>query len=246
VIKKIFPKIKDGYIGYDAHFSSKHLFSDNPDFRGLFNRTGYNHDYEFEVDYQFNEYGHRSEALIGGQNHFLVIGGSQTFGLGVPIEKTYPDIIGQYLGLDYYNLSLPIASNDVNIFNLIWYLSRRIPLFVIWEWTFDSRNSLILEDDTVLPLQAMMVENQEKEFNIGGLTQFFTSADEVGYNKSRRMMYEGILNNLVPKKIELTGSDIRYKDVSRDGEHWGVNTHIALAFDLMGEHNLERYSNSRG
>ena len=74
--------MKDGYIGYDAHFSSKHLFSDNPDFRGLYNRTGYNHDYEFEVDYQFNEYGHRSEALIGGQNHFLVIGGSQTFGFG--------------------------------------------------------------------------------------------------------------------------------------------------------------------
>ncbi len=252
----IWPKLHDEQcIGYDAKGCYNHFLSDNPDFNG-FEGKGYDTNFAHDVSYVFNEYGHRSLNDLPGvpvrysEKHFLVVGGSQTFGIGVPIEKTYPHIISERLGMEYYNLSLPGASHDVNIFNLIWYLARRKPLFVLWEWLFDSRNALVLnnKDNTVLPLISMMVEKQEKAFDLPGLTDFFLSANDIGYNHTRRLMHKGILDNMkykdniVVHEYDFNKMDLKNKqiDVGRDGEHFGIETHKRMA-ELIYEAHLYRW-----
>ena len=240
---QMWPKLKDSCIGYDAHSSYEYFLSDNPNFTG-FEGKGFNKDFAHKVEYHFNEFGHRSEIPLS-ENHFLVVGGSQTFGIGVPVGKTYAEIIAKRLGMEYYNLSLPGTSHDVNIFNLIWYLSRRNPAFVLWEWLFDTRNCLLLEDKnyTVLPLISMMVEKQEEVFDIRGLTDFFVSSNDVGYNRTRRIMHEGQLDNLAKAnnttihQYNFNGSKDYNKwkqlDIGRDGEHFGIETHESIAEQLM-------------
>ena len=230
---QVWPKVRNirgQVIGYDPNSSAEYLLSDNPNF------SGYNENYQQFVSYDFNFAGHRTPKQFDETNHFLVIGSSLTFGLGVPEDKSYPSVIAKTLGMDYYNLSLPAVPHDINISNLLWYLSTHSPKFILWEWLFDSRNYLILPhmNDMVLPLISTHVEKYEEVFDLRGLSEFFLSCNDIGYNKSRRQLHEMSLQN-ISNMYPVYQFDfekdfkINSTDVGRDGMHWGIDTHESIA-----------------
>ena len=230
---QLWPKVRSirgQVVGYDPNSTAEYLLSDNPNF------SGYNENYQQFVSYDFNFAGHRTPKQFDETNHFLVIGSSLTFGLGVPEDKSYPSVIAKTLGMDYYNLSLPAVPHDINISNLLWYLSTHSPKFILWEWLFDSRNYLILPhmNDMVLPLISTHVEKYEEVFDLRGLSEFFLSCNDIGYNKSRRQLHEMSLQN-ISNMYPVYQFDfekdfkINSTDVGRDGMHWGIDTHESIA-----------------
>jgi len=240
---QLWPKVRSisgQVVGYDPDSTAEYLLSDNPNF------SDYNEDYGHRISYDFNYAGHRTPKTFDKTNHFLVVGGSQTFGTGVPEDKCYPSLIAKRLGMDYYNMSLPGVSHDINISNLLWYLSTHSPKFILWEWLFDSRNYLILPhmDDMVLPLISTHVEKYEKVFDIRGLPEFFLSCNDVGYNKSRRQVHEMALQNIsnMHKVHQFDFNkdfEINSTDVGRDGLHYGIDTHKSIAELLTVGLNLD-------
>ena len=64
------------------------------------------------IDYRFNSYGFRDEEFKKDKQSIVCIGGSQSFGVGVALENTWPYLMGQLLGIKTYNLSIPAGSMD--------------------------------------------------------------------------------------------------------------------------------------
>jgi len=235
---QLWPKVKtvdDGrVVGYESNSITEYLLSDNPNF------SSYNEHYGHRISYDFNFAGHRTPKTFDKTNHFLVVGGSQTFGIGVPEDKCYPSIIAKGLGMDYYNMSLPGVPHDINISNLLWYLSTYSPRFILWEWLFDSRNYIILPhmDDMVLPLISTHVQKYEEVFDLRGLSEFFLSCNDIGYNKSRRLLHEMALKNIsnmhqVHQFDFNKDFEVNSVDVGREGFHYGIDTHQSIADSLI-------------
>jgi len=242
-----------GYsIGYDID-PVEHFLSDNPNFKG-FERDGYIEDYEYPITYQFNQYGHRS-PVNNQREHFLVVGGSQSFGFGVPEDKTYAHMISQELGLDHYNLALPGISHDGNIFNLFWYISNFKPKFIIWEWLFNERMTFFQKErESSININANNVEALSKNVeSLRDLPSFYVQAESCGYAQSRRNMHEMMLTNISRSidiyqfDMHMTWGDInkKYLDYSRDGEHFGVDTHKWFGEHIIEWFELEKYSTNR-
>lgn len=229
---QLWPKVRSvngQVIGYDPNSKTEYLLSDNPNF------SGYNNQYDCPISYDFNFAGHRTPKEFDETNHFLVVGGSHTFGIGVPEDKSWPAVIAKTLNMDYYNLSLPGLPHDINISNLLWYLSTYSPKFILWEWIKDERNYLILpHDEMILPILPTHVKKYEEIFKLNGLSEFFVYSNEIGYNKSRRRMHEMTLENIsnMHKVYQFDFDkdfEINSIDLGRDGEHYGVDTHKSIA-----------------
>lgn len=233
------------HCGLPKSKSFDYLLSDNPEFTG-FMGDGFVKDYPHEIEYKINDWGHRTGHVR--QEHFLVVGGSQSFGLGVPYSMCWPTILSQELFLSHYNLSLPASNHEINFMNLLWYISKVKPKFVIWEWLFDTRKT-IKNGDEFLPVVATTAEIIEKNFNLKSLVNFIASAEECGYNQTQREMLEINLNNLSNMQdipfyyFEFANmQDWNPTDVGRDGEHYGVESHRSFAKHLIEDLKLEEYT----
>ena len=61
-------------------------------------------------------------------NYILVIGCSQTEGIGLKIEDTYPYLLSKNLNCDYYNLGICGTGIDVLNYNLVtWFTKIKKP-----------------------------------------------------------------------------------------------------------------------
>ena len=58
------------------------------------------------ITYQYNEYGHRCKSIhdIDLDNYILFAGCSHTEGVGLELETTFPYLVSNQLGNDYYNM----------------------------------------------------------------------------------------------------------------------------------------------
>ena len=89
-------------------------------------------------------------------------------------------------------------------------------------------------NDMVLPLISTHVEKYEEVFDLRGLSEFFLSCNDIGYNKSRRQLHEMSLQN-ISNMYPVYQFDfekdfkINSTDVGRDGMHWGIDTHESIA-----------------
>ena len=68
--------------------------------------------WDTSIDYRFNSYGFRDEEFKRDECSIVCVGGSQSFGVGVALENTWPYLLGQLLGIKTYNLSIPAGSMD--------------------------------------------------------------------------------------------------------------------------------------
>lgn len=61
---------------------------------------------EFGITYDLNSFNYRSEEFDGSAS-ILILGCSQTFGLGLPYEYTWPQLLSKMTGLKVANLAKP-------------------------------------------------------------------------------------------------------------------------------------------
>lgn len=67
---------------------------------------------DVDISYDINEYGFRSPSFYDSNNNIVFLGCSHTTGIGLPLEKTFPYLISEKLGMNLCNLSVPGGSND--------------------------------------------------------------------------------------------------------------------------------------
>ena len=78
-----------------------------------------------DITYKYNNYGYRSEDFIKNKPaDLLTLGCSHTFGVGLPIEKTWPSLLSQDLNITMHNLGVSGDSAIGQVHRAFWYFEN--------------------------------------------------------------------------------------------------------------------------
>ena len=162
------------------------------------------------IDYKLNSYGFRDDEFSKNENSIICIGGSQSFGVGVALEQTWPYLLGKMLGKKTYNLSIPAGSMD-SIYRI---LSQWLPEITPWIVCIIQPPSARRELFTLSDHHNIGIWS-DNMFHM-----FIESENEVDLNISRNKDAIKTLHNNVFFQTELA-----LDTLARDQLHMGVRCH---------------------
>lgn len=175
-----------------------------------------------DISYKFNSTGFRSKEFVSNDS-IVFLGCSFTVGVGLPVEKIFPEIVSSSVKLDCYNLGVGGASADT-CFRLAYYWLPRIqPKMVI----------------AMLPSLHRLELYDNKDFHHHRPTIAKDSSDcilseEYCYLNQQKnsLAIEQLCNNLRIKflnyKLERDFIQVP-DDFARDLSHLGCKSHAATA-----------------
>jgi hypothetical protein len=191
-----------------------------------------------DIIYNYNDAGHRCKSVkdLDTENYILFCGCSNTEGIGVRLEDSFPYLVSKELNLDYYNLGVGSTGLDVLEYNLFTWLKNvnNNPKLIVIQWPDHSRFiGLRPNYDTFLPYGNWSSDKYIKNF---------ISASEITYhNNARKFITENLIrqsiSNLNVIRVQYQGLQQydynsiywRYEDKGRDLVHPGIKSHAALA-----------------
>ena len=195
-----------------------------------------------DITYSLNDNGHRCKNIrdIDLSNYVLFGGCSHTTGIGLELEKTYPYLISNMLGYDYYNLSMPGAGIDVMEYNILTWLGKiskkpKIVFIQLPDHTrFCTHNKHIGAD--------FFIESGSWATDKGELDMIVNCEDIGFFNARKHFTYENMFNVIdVPiVKINVFGQNNQFdydvkargRDLARDLCHLGINSNLELTKNI--------------
>ena len=190
------------------------------------------------ITYVRNKNGHRCNDIenIDLNNYILFAGCSHTEGIGLELEKTYPYLVSESLGYDYYNLGIGGTGIDVLAYNLITWFStvKQKPKLVVLQWPYNVR---------FISKNPKDIEHMYRTYGPwsteSGVDKFLITGNDVGFFDTRRtMMYNLIKNVVTCPIIEIAPSNsifnnesvkIQIVDFARDQVHSGNLSNLKYA-----------------
>lgn len=222
-------KFNGNFIGHDTNVSLKFSGSDNEDrFKENLRTQPDDWYYRFnEITYDYNAYGHRCKNIedIDLDNYILFSGCSHTQGVGLELEKTFPYLVADSLGIDYYNLALGGSGIDVMTYNLIaWFNNiKKLPKAVIIVWTYEPRFSLVDDNDN-LTFWLPSCPN-------GDVKKFMALGSNIGYFKTKKELSMRMVRSCYSETtlVELEPNAFIHYDMARDLGHHGIISQQLIA-----------------
>jgi len=197
-----------------------------------------------DIKYIYNKLGHRCKEIdeINLDNYILFIGCSHTEGIGLELERSFPHLVSQTLGMDYYNLGIAASGIDVLEYNILtWhYKFQKLPKLVVIQWPDPSRFiTKSIDTEHILPHGSWSKQENVKKF--------IASADTTGFLNARRHISVKLVENIVSSPlIKLSFNNIvqydndslfiRRKDLARDLHHCGIKSHEEISKTIIDEY----------
>jgi hypothetical protein len=185
-----------------------------------------------KITYKYNNHGHRCKDLkeINFSNYLLFTGCSHTQGIGLELEKTFPYMLSQELGMDYYNLALSASGVDVLHYNLmIWFAKYKLkPRAIFVQWPDHSRFISSHDNFTnVVPMGSWTQDPKAKKFVV--------DSEISGMFQTRKLLYHNQIHHVagVPViSLQFSGLHtyndtslyLKRKDFARDRVHSGIES----------------------
>lgn len=141
-----------------------------------------------QIKYKTNFYGYRSIEFtdIKNDDFFIVLGCSHSFGVGLPLEDTYSNLIACKIGIKYLN-----CSQGGGAANLIWTNSCLLiknlkykPRFVICQWPEIMRVN-IFKDQSFFVCNPPALEEKFQDESIPNLYKAMLKEESFFYNSTR-------------------------------------------------------------
>jgi len=240
-------KIYDGFVGQDSSnvildftgVDSKELYEKN-----LSTQPKDWYYRETKISYQMNEYGHRSKSVkeLNFDNYVLFLGCSNTKGVGLEIEKTFPYLVSKELNCDYYNLAVEGSGIDVQEHNLVtwFYRFNHKPKFVIVQYPDMTRYMAQYPGyDSLLPNGVWSEDDNTKKFIV--------NSHEVGYLEARAKFCVNTIRQVISVPLVIINFDgikkydygitIKKLDWSRDFIHAGIKSHEKITSNILEQIN---------
>ena len=198
------------------------------------------------ITYERNSNGHRCKEIndIDLDNYILFAGCSHTEGIGLELEKTYPYIVSNQLGMDYYNMSLGATGTDTLFYNLVqWKVNvRQKPKLLVIQWPNRARYLKMLANDFVHPLATRHVDRNERELREIGIwnalddeQRFLVLGDSpsTGYFHSKKVLFSRMIDSLYnySKIIKINYGTLDEPEKTADFD-WDKTVHTDYARDL--------------
>lgn len=122
------------------HFTTNYFGTDTPD--TCFDKNWFGQ-YPYSIHYNYNSRGYRgNEWPHSLDNTIVCIGDSFTFGVGSPLEHTWPALLQQKIGADVINLSVNGASNNLLARKYNEIVAESNPASVIICWSYVHRREM--------------------------------------------------------------------------------------------------------
>lgn len=200
-------------------------------------------DSEEKLAYRFDDYGFRNDCNLQeiSQGPYIVAAGcSPTMGTGQYFEETYPQHLERLVDIPVYNMGLGAASNEVNIFNVIWLLNNfKPPKAILFQKTAPNRFPIFhlkTPHDNEVIFAGPWVTSWIQEFH--DLEKFMVLSDYYKYTELKNTMWQTILSQMCEKlgvlliefdMEEMLSSYGKQPDLARDMGHYGTefNFHVA-------------------
>ena len=96
------------------------------------------------ISYKMNNYGFRCAEFAHGEDCIVALGCSFTIGIGLPVESTWPELVGQAMGLKVYNLAWGGNAADTCFRMAEYWVPQLKPKAVFMLTPPDSRVELLL------------------------------------------------------------------------------------------------------
>lgn len=234
-------QFNQGFIGYEPNQSLKFSGADREEALSA-NLKELPDDWHYrtaEITYNNNSLGHRSidPKNLNLDNYILFTGCSHTEGIGLELEKTYPYIVADKLGCDYYNLALGGTGIDAMMHNLSLWLgkTKERPKAIIVQWPNEARFLVVNELEN--NLRPMGMWDQEEEVSrfmaSGSFNGFFSSRKKIAYNFINSFSDDTKIVNvdIYPDNTENMENFLHFLQVdwARDLKHTGIKSNQDLA-----------------
>jgi hypothetical protein len=199
--------------------------------------------FDHPISYSYNEYGHRSKNIkdIDLDNYVIFTGCSHTVGVGLELEKTFPYLVSQKLGVDYYNIAMAATGIDVLEYNLLtWFAKvKKKPKYVFIQWPDHSRFASYRKDyDLMHEVGSWSTDVHDRNLMING--------EDTGLFYARKELARRLITQTVDAPIHsydyggqqpygTWNHKLRHIDWARDLSHTGIKSHAKFT-DLLCEH----------
>ena len=188
---------------------------------------------DVKINYSYNNLGFRCKNTneIDSSNYILFSGCSHTEGIGLELEKTFPYLISNQLGMDYVNLAVSGSGIDTLDYNLHVWINKFIhkPKLIVIQYPDHSRFL------SKYPGYDHFIESgswQKDEEIIG----FIARAEEIGLFHARKFLIHRLISHIlnIPTltvnfhSLALYDSScltLRRIDRARDLSHAGIKSH---------------------
>lgn len=208
---------------------SWHTYQEN--LKSRYNDLEVNGWIDANITYKFNSHGFRCNDF-SDQPSIVFLGCSHTFGVGLPVDNTWPFIVASSLNLKCYNLGIPGGSNDT-AFRLSYYWLERINPAVVVLCLIEPSRFELIDNQSIIRFNPSFVSIPTVEQHYKDFYKTWVSTDcNPELNKEKNVLaITQICNRL---NIELKVFDSSYfvdskVDVARDLSHAGTVTNKNFA-----------------
>jgi len=114
--------------------------------------------FEYEIEYKFNKYGHRTKNIEDLNDDFLLtFGCSYTEGIGLCEDQIWNHTLKTHLNLDLYNCAKGATGMDIQYYNTTLWKTNKLPLpkLVIVQWPQKSRKMFASTEQKFLEFNDM-------------------------------------------------------------------------------------------
>jgi len=186
-----------------------------------------------DISYKFNKDGFRSNEFSQKDN-VIFLGCSYTFGIGLPLKNTFPQIVCRKIGLECFNLALPASSNDTAFrLSYIW-IKKLNPKLVILTAPTDIRFELLIHDRGSNEIESRFITTIDQLVNTAN-EPLWANTDQNGLiNKEKNTMaIKYICDCLKIKFLVFDTNDIDAIDKARDLLHPGIESNKNFANKIL-------------
>lgn len=251
----IYQYFKNGFIGHPKPMNRNFYYGDWEEKRFIANcKKIPNWRYkDLELTYDYNSSGHRCKEIQDlSDDYILVTGCSTTDGHEEILEETYPYILANRLGVDYYNLGLKGSSVNTTYYNLTMFLNKvRIkPKAIVLQWPHFSRYALIHKEGQYAVYNAMENFHYKYDYEVFKTLHMheLPTSHSHFYRKLTLEYLSGMnikvieLNLMAEIKLENEGYDTSiiqwdgievFQDLARDLNHAGPATNTLWANKIL-------------
>jgi hypothetical protein len=254
-------------INIHGHTQTKWLGRDN---ESNFNRLSESHKKiwgNVEIIYEINSYGFRGswtkESVETMGDYVLVLGSSETFGQGLPVDSIWHSVIQRKINIPIINLGSPGLSIDASLYNLIEWLDNinNKPKHIVWSWSNPTRYFFVDDNKKQLSVYVQNIESLKNSLSIETcytLSNFLLDyniqmSELIKIKHITKLIYPKLkifrifddsenynyikldIPNFSPLKLFNYSNDAHLLPKARDGEHWGVESHRLLGEAVFNE-----------
>lgn len=180
------------------------------------------------IEYKFNNFGFRCDEFED-TDCIVTLGCSYTFGTGLPIKDTFPQIVAENYKLKNYNLGIPGAANSSCFRVGYHWIPALKPKYVVFAQPHRTRLALQKANGVEIHLKASHIHEREAAPYRAWYHTFISNDNNILLEYEKNIMaikYLCQTNNipLINFEIEDYLPDEKTKDYARDLLHYGVKT----------------------